>query len=285
MAYGLVWGLVLAANAAVGQPALAKATADKATADQCRETLQQALQDKNPDTRKQAVMAVSLAGAQFFLPVKGMLQDEDVQVRLAAVETLAEVKGPQALAALRAALDDTAPEVGFAAARALWALHDTAGREALLAVLEGDTKSASGPLTKQKRDAQRMVHTPRTLLLFAMRQGIGFAPVPYLGLGVASMQQFLSDPGVSGRATVALMLAHDKDPATLDALRAALTDKDWSVRAAAVQALALRRDPRMSTDVVPLLDDENQAVRLRAAAGYLGVMSGAAGGRINAGAR
>ncbi len=132
MAYGLVWGLVLAANTTAGQPALAKATAD-----QCRETLQQALQDKNPDTRKQAVMAVSLAGAQFLLPVKGMLQDEDVQVRLAAVETLAVVKGPQAVAALRAALDDAAPEVGFAAARALWGLHDTAGREALLAVLGG----------------------------------------------------------------------------------------------------------------------------------------------------
>lgn len=99
------------------------------------------------------------------------------------------------------------------------------------------------------------------------------------------MQQLLSDPGVSGRATVALMLAHDKDPATLDALRVALTDKDWSVRAAAVQALALRKDPRMSTDVVPLLDDENQAVRLRAAAGYLGVMSGAGGARVSSGAR
>src|ERR1700732_4370588 len=108
MVCGLVWGWVLAA---VGQPALAKTTAD-----QCRETLQQALQDKNPDTRKQAVMAASLAGAQFLLPVKGMLQDEDVEVRLAAVGTLAEVKGPQAVAALRGALDDAAPEVSFAAA-------------------------------------------------------------------------------------------------------------------------------------------------------------------------
>jgi HEAT repeat protein len=268
MAYGVVWGLVLAVagvGRVTGQPALAKATAD-----QCRETLQQALQDKNPETRKQAVVALSLAGAQFLLPLQGMLADEDVQVRIAAVQTLADVKGPQAVAALRGALDDDAPEVSFAAARALWGLHDSAGREALLAVLEGETKTASGPLTKQKRDAQRMVHRPRALLLFAVRKGIGFAPVPYLGLGVASMQQLLSDPGVSGRATVALMLARDKDPATLDALRAALADKDWSVRAAAVQALALRRDPRMSTDVAPLLDDENQAVRFRAAAGYLG---------------
>jgi HEAT repeat protein len=111
------------------------------------------------------------------------------------------------------------------------------------------------------------------------------APVPYLGLGVASMQALLNDPEVSSRATAALMLAHEKDQATLDALRNALNDKDWSVRAAAVHALALRRDPRLRTDVEALLGDENQAVRLRAAAGYLrvtarqGRTSGSAGTR------
>jgi HEAT repeat protein len=85
------------------------------------------------------------------------------------------------------------------------------------------------------------------------------------------MQQLLSDPEVSGRATAALMLAHERDRATLDALRGALTDKDWSVRAAAVHALALRGDARMKNDLLPLLDDDHQAVRLRAAAAYLRV--------------
>ena len=65
------------------------------------------------------------------------------------------------------------------------------------------------------------------------------------------------------------MLAQERDPATLDGLRAALTDKDWSVRAAAVHALSLRRAPRLQTDLAPLLEDDKQAVRLRAAAGYL----------------
>ena len=99
------------------------------------------------------------------------------------------------------------------------------------------------------------------------------------------MQALLSDPGISGRATAALMLAHETDQATLDALRDALNDKDWSVRAAAVHALALRRDPRLKTALEPLLADENQAVRLRAAAGDLrltgrqGRISGNAGTR------
>ena len=240
-----------------------------ATEEQCREILQQALEDKNPETRKQAVLALSLLGTQYLTPLKEMLHDDDVEVRLAAVASITEVKSPQAREALRDALNDDVPEVSFAAAKALWGVRDDAGRQALLAVLEGETKTSSNFLSKQKREALRTVRSRRDLLLFAMHRSIGFAPVPYLGVGVASMQALLNDPAVSGRATAALMLAHERDKATLDALRDALTDKDWSVRAAAVHALALRRAPRLKTDLTPLLDDENQAVRLRAAAGYL----------------
>ena len=114
-----------------------------------------------------------------------------------------------------------------------------------------------------------MMHTPRTAFLFAVRQGIGFAPVPGLGEGVASMQAILTDSGTSGRATAALLLAHEKDPATLDALKDALSDREWSVRAAAVHALSLRNDPALRKDLEPLLQDEKTQVRLRAAAGYL----------------
>jgi hypothetical protein len=52
-----------------------------------------------------------------------------------------------------------------------------------------------------------------------------------------------------------------------------------------VHALALRRDPRLKTALEPLIVDENQAVRLRAAAAYLRVTTrqGRTGG--NAGTR
>jgi HEAT repeat protein len=240
-----------------------------ATDQQCRDILRQALEAKNPDTRKQAVVALSLVPGQFLSPLKAMLQDKDVEVRLATVASLTEAKSQQAVAALRAALNDEVPEVSFAAARALWGLHDTAGKQALLAIIAGDSQTSSNFFTKQKRDALRMIHSPRGTLLFAMKKGIGFVPVPYLGLGVASMQALLTDPGISGRAAAALMLATENDQATLDALRDALSDTDWSVRAAAVHSLALRRDPRLRTDLAPLLDDQNEAVRLRAAAAYL----------------
>ena len=83
------------------------------------------------------------------------------------------------------------------------------------------------------------------------------------------MQGILSDPGVSGRAATALLLSADKSPEVLQALQDALADTDWSVRAAAVHAIALRNDPALEADLVPLLDDKKEAVRVRAAAGYL----------------
>ncbi len=41
------------------------------------------------------------------------------------------------------------------------------------------------------------------------------------------------------------------------------------MRAAAVHALVLRDKPAFEADIIPLLDDKNEGVRLRAAAGYL----------------
>lgn len=239
--------------------------------DRCNDLLRQALQNKNPDTRRQAVVALSLAATEQpdSARLQAMLDDRDVEVRVAVVASLAEVQSPSALAALRRALTDDVPEVSFAAAKALWALHDPAGEQALLSVLQRETKTSSNYISKQKRDALRMLHTPRVLFLFAFRQGMGFVPVPGLGQGINSMQALLTDPGVSGRATAALLLGKDKSPAAFEALKDALFDSDWSVRAAAVHSLALRDDPILRSDLEPLLDDDKEAVRLRAAAGIL----------------
>lgn len=241
------------------------------TDQQCTDLLQHALSASNPDTRKMAVVALSLAAADgaLFNQLQSMLHDKDVQVRLAVVTGLQELKTKPAIAALQTALEDTAPEVSFAAAKALWALDDPAGEHALLAVLEGESKTSSSFFTKQMREAIRMMHTPRTTFLYAVRQGVGFAPVPGLGMGISSMQQILTDPGVSGRAAAALLVGRDKDAATTAALKDALYDKDWRVRAAAVHSLALRDDPKLRPDLEPMFEDDREEVRLRAAAGLL----------------
>jgi len=238
---------------------------------QCSDMLRQALAARNPETRTMAVVALSLAAISDPMQARleEMLADKDVGVRLAVVASLAEVKTKRAIAALHQALNDDVPEVSFAAAKALWSLHDPAGKQALLAVLQGESKTASNFFSKQKRDALRMMHTPRTTFLYAMRQGMGFVPVPGLGEGISSMQQILTDPGVSGRATAALLLGTEKDSATLDAFKDALYDKDFRVRAAAVHSLALQNNPALKKELEPLLEDDKQEVRLRAAAGVL----------------
>ncbi len=238
---------------------------------ECRDILDRGLKDKNPDTRKQATIALSLVGAAATLPMEleSMLDDKDVEVRLAAIASLIDLKNERTAPALHKALNDDVPEVSYAAARALWALGDADGKKALLSVLSGETRSSSGFFAKQKRDAMRMMHTPKTMFLFALKQGAGLAPVPGLGAGVSSMQALLSDPGVSGRATAALLLGKEKDEQTLQALREGLSDKDWSVRAACVHSLVLRDDPALQMDIRPLLEDKSEPVRMRAAAGYL----------------
>jgi HEAT repeat protein len=243
--------------------------ATDATDLRCSNILRQGLEATNADTRRQTVLALSIVAARFVPLLQSMLDDKDVQVRLATVESLADVKNARATAALRVALNDEVPEVSFAAAKVLWSLNDAVGRQELLAVLQGESQSASGVFSKQKRDTLRLMHLPQAILTFAVRQGVGFVPVPYLGLGIASMHAILADPEVSGRAAAALLLGNATDQVTLDALKDALGDKDWSVRAAAVHSLALQKDPRLKNDLAPLLEDGNQAVRLRAAAGYL----------------
>jgi HEAT repeat protein len=256
---------------AIGLCQTAPPPAPAARGQQCQDILEKALQDKNPDTRKQAAIALSLVGSAdpYASRLESLLDDKDVEVRLAAVASLSDLKNRRTIPALHKALNDEVPEVSFAAARSLWALNDPDGKKALLSIVSGESKASSGYFAKQKRDALRMMHTPKPMFLFAVRTGAGFAPIPGLGAGVSSMQALLSDPSVSGRATAVLLLQKENDDPTLAALKDALQDKDWSVRAAAVHALVLRDNPAFESDIIPLLDDKTEGVRLRAAAGYL----------------
>ena len=68
------------------------------------------------------------------------------------------------------------------------------------------------------------------------------------------------------RAVAATLLAHDPDPRTGRALvKAALNDKDWIVRAAAVEAVAQRGDPTLEEKIEISLFD-----RQRSRAAYRG---------------
>src|SRR5690349_20028552 len=109
---------------------LGASCAAAANDDQCVDMLRKALAAHNPETRKQAVVALSLASERSpRIPLlEGMLDDKDVEVRIAVVTSLSEVQSRGATDALRKVLQDEVPEVSFAAAKALWSRHDPEGR-------------------------------------------------------------------------------------------------------------------------------------------------------------
>ncbi|MGH9469736.1 MAG: HEAT repeat domain-containing protein [Terriglobia bacterium] len=261
----LVAASVLAAQNQLSSPAA-----------ESRSLLEQAASDKNPDVRRQAAQAMSLLNATnpLLSELGAMVSDRDVSVRVAAVSALGDFKSRRNIPLLRQALSDPVPEVGISAAKALYDLHQPEGQEYLLAVVSGQTKAASSYITSQARSTVRLLHTPTKLFTTAAIGAAGMAvPLPGFAFGLASVEGILSDPGASARAAALLLLGNSRDPAVAEAVRSALLDKEWSVRAAAVHVTAMHPYPQFREDLVPLLADKKDAVRLRAAAAYLRLRS------------
>jgi HEAT repeat protein len=233
--------------------------------------LNDAAQDRNPDGRKGAAEALSLVGVKdgALESLAPMLDDHDVPVRIAVVVTLGDFKDNRTLPLLKKALQDPVPEVDFAAAKVLYQLHDPEGVQFLLDVVSKESKASSGFLTKEKRSALRLLHTPTQLFTTIAIGAAGFAPVPGLGFGLSSAQGILSAPDSSARAASLLLIGSSRDPALADAVESALSDKEWSVRAAAAHLVAMHPFPQFRENLVPLLDDNKDAVRVRAAAAYI----------------
>ena len=261
----------VALQAASAGPNAAVLANAPSTAERAHLILKDSLASQNPETRQQGVQALGLVGPHqpYQSELTAMLDDPDVQVRVSTVFSLADLKDDSVLPALRKAMNDPVPEVSFAATRALWNLKQTDGHEAMYAVLRGERDASSGYVKNEERAMVHALHTPREMIAFAVRFGIGLAHVPGLGTGVSSAEGILSDQNVSGRAAATLLIGKDDDPRVVPALRTALTDKDDSVRAAAVHALAVRDDPALEPDLRPLLEDKALPVQVRAAAACL----------------
>jgi HEAT repeat protein len=71
------------------------------------------------------------------------------------------------------------------------------------------------------------------------------------------------------RVAAAKELIADKDPKVDRALTKACSDSKWSVRAAAVFAIAKRDNPSLLNVISPLMEDKNEIVRFEAAAAVL----------------
>jgi HEAT repeat protein len=198
-----------------------------------------------------------------------LIRDKDHLVRVAALGSVGELRDPRLAKSAREALDDEVPEVSFAAARTLFKLKQPEGRQALIEIVEKESKAKSGFLRAKLRDTWRRMKTPKSALFFAVQQGAGFVPVPGFGEGVSAMSSMLSDPDFSARATSLVMLSADRSPEIRQIVVQSFVDEEWSMRAAAVQIAAMRTERTWRSHLVPLVDDTNRKVRYRAAACYL----------------
>ncbi len=246
------------------------AVAEKAHA---LEVLKNGAIDRDPDTRRQVAVALSLGRASDPVNtlVTSLIKDADSYVRQAALDTAGELGDKKLTPAAEAALNDDVAEVVFAAARALYRLHDAAGKSTLIAVVEKEQKAESNPLRVKLRSLIRRMKTPRSAFFLAVEQGAGFIPVPGVGAGISAMSALLNDENFSSRATALLLLAPDKSADVRALIEEAFSDDDWSMRAAAVQLVARPQNARWRPQLIPALDDTNKKVRYRAAAIYLRV--------------
>ncbi len=233
------------------------------------ETLNKGVEDGDAEHRKKAIAAAGTIGPdkQAVELVARGLKDKDIFVRQTAAATLGEMKSPDAIPPLQAALDDS-PEVSFTAAKALWQLGDTSVDDFFQQVLEGERKNTPGRMQSAGRKAKKKLQ-PGSLALMGIKEatGVMFGPASF---GITAVQEAIKegkkDSGAPGRAVAAEILGKDSDPYALTLLEWALGDESWAVRAAVAKALGERGNIGTIPKLMPLLTDEHHAVRYMAAA-------------------
>jgi len=232
--------------------------------------LNRALADGNPVKRGQALTALGLIGSTAPHVVdllEAGLTDKDAVVRQTAAVVMGDIGAKQAIPMLKKALDDDSGEVSFAAARSLWEMGDTSGREIFWAVLAGEQKTGPGMIQGEIRDAKRKLRSPAELAKIGINEAAGFLG-PF-SMGVGFVEELMKDKGATARALSAKLLGSDSDPDTRRALEQSLEDKNSGVRAAAARALSQRAGKEELAKIQPLLSDSNEGVRTVAAAAII----------------
>jgi len=196
------------------------------------------------------------------------LHDPNFQVRAAAATALGQMHSVESVPKLQKALNDPKIPVVMAAAHSLRDLEDnTAAYEVYYDLLTGERKSSEGLIAQQLQTLKN----PRELAKIGISEGIGF--VPFAGIGWEAYRNLHKKDPNPVRAVAATYLAHDPDPATGRALVRATGDKDWIVRAAAIEAIAQRGDPALLPKVELKLADRVEKVRYTAAAAVIRLSS------------
>ena len=167
------------------------------------------------------------------------VKDVNVEVRRAAIRSLAQHEDPVALPAFREALRDADAEIRSSALEALSELHDQASAGEIAALL----KDANKDVRANAIDA--LTNLELTQMPAALRDA-------------------LRDPDAEVRHRAAHAVGHFEDAASVPALRALIEDANADVRQAAVEALAsIRNEPAIEALILAL---KNKDAKVREAA-------------------
>jgi HEAT repeat protein len=224
--------------------------------------LRDGLKEKNPDKRARAVHALGLLpdnpeAEQF---ADAALKDEKPNVRIAAASALGSMHAEHSKGNLEEALGDSEPSVVLAAANSLLLLHDDVGYDTYYEVLTGERRASKG-LIKGQLDTLK---DKKKIAELGFEEGIGF--IPFAGIGYEIFKTVTKNDSSPVRAAAAKQIAHDPAPDAAEVLVKAASDKSWQVRAAALEAIALRGDRSLLPKISASLDDEKDVVRFTAAA-------------------
>jgi HEAT repeat protein len=243
--------------------ALTTATSPSPLRQRAWNELRDGLADKSFEKRVKAVHALGLLtnDAEAEKAAREALKDEKGEVRAAAAAALGSMHAVHAVTDLEAALDDEEPGVVLAAANSLLQLKNTSSAyRVYYSVLTGDRPTDKGFV----KENLKILQDRKKLIQMGVEQGIGF--IPFAGFGYDAYKTVAKSDGSPVRAAAAKKLAHDPSPTTSRALLHATHDKNWMVRAAALEAISERGDKSLADKLFLSLDDEKDDVRFMAAA-------------------
>jgi HEAT repeat protein len=241
-------------------------TAVKNPKDEAWSVLYTGLAEGNVPKRTTAVQVLGLLpdDAKATEAALKALNDDKAEVRAAACKSLGDMKAKGTAQQLFEKFNDSDVSVILAAAGALVELGDKRGYNVYYAVLTGERKSGQGLMDEQKK----MLNDPKKMAQFGFEQGISF--IPYAGLGYGVFKMATKDTTSPVLAAAALKLVNDPDPKSGQAIASAATDnKSWLVRAAALNALALRGETALLPAAESGLQDDKEEVRYSAAAAVI----------------
>jgi hypothetical protein len=226
--------------------------------------------NKHAEVRIQALAALGLLGGnpRSIRMILDTFADPDLAIRTAAVLAAGQTKSPTVTTGLRHMLDDKEPQVAFAAATALWKMHDPSGEDILVAVVDGERRAGAGLVSGTMHTMSRDLHNPAELARMGAMQGASMLLGPF-GMGLTALEYMRKNGGDAARVSAVEEIAEDHTAPIRAKLIAALEDKDVAVRTAAAKALGSYHQPDVALALANDFEDAKSPVRLTAAASYL----------------